>query len=152
MRNADMPALVDTNRLEAMRADLPREQVQAVNVGDMVAQAAQALTAGDAAAAQPILQAAVLLDPDDAEAWVWMARTQQARNFLEEARTAYGNALASNPDDGETALALARLMRRMGDSGPARALLVWMLLRFHTPSLVEAAAAELQRIDRGGAR
>lgn len=142
-----MAAIVDMDRLRQMRASLPAEQLAQVDIEALIAQAIEALEARDAAGAERILQAAVMLDPEDAGCWALMGEAEEALGYLPEARTAYGHALALDADDTEVAFALARVQRRLNDPAAARALYNWMLLEFETPDVLERAHQGLKEVD-----
>lgn len=141
-----MAAIVDLNELRQLRATLPRERADQVDVNEMVAQAAIAFGDGDAAGAERVLQAAVMLDQEDPDAWALMGNIEETLGCLEEARIAYGHALSLNPSDSDSAFALAALQERMGDLGPAKSTLNWMLLQFDDADVIDRAAAEFNRL------
>jgi len=82
--------------------------------------AGKLLESRNADAAERRLKRAVELAPGEPEGWKLLARMEQGREHLGEARAAWEQALAADPDDGDALLAAGQLALRQGDLATAR--------------------------------
>jgi tetratricopeptide (TPR) repeat protein len=82
--------------------------------------AGKLLESRNADAAERRLRRAVELAPSDPEGWKLLARMEQGRDRVGEARAAWDRALAADPDDVDALLAAGQLALHQGDLATAR--------------------------------
>ncbi len=89
--------------------------------------AGKVLEARKTDAAERLVRRAIELAPSELEGWKLLARLEEGRERLVEARAAWERALAADPDDADALVAAGELALRAGDIASARAWLGQLL-------------------------
>ncbi len=136
--------LSDRAKLAQLHEAATKGGGQAVDPAVLVASAGEAIRLGAYDNAASMIEAALILDPDNADAWALRGMIEEKAGRFEAARHAYESALSLDDRDAHTALALAALYSKLRDGERARALLNWLILEEDVPTELRQRAAQIK--------
>lgn len=131
--------------LRALHAVAAEAGAADVEIDVLLSCAATALRAQMYDDVMSILHAALVIDPDSAQAWSLCGIVFERRNRDDDARVAYETALGLNEEDLVTAMALAQIYVRQEMLSRAQALLTWLVEESEDAPLIRARAVALAR-------
>ncbi|MCC7384559.1 MAG: tetratricopeptide repeat protein [Deltaproteobacteria bacterium] len=137
---ADHP---DSTKLRRLHDAVEVAGGSAVDADALVASAAEALRTKAYENAAAILDTALTLEPEHAEAWALRGATFEQLGQPDEAIRAYETALSIDDRDPISALALAALYVRASSVERAKALLSWLILEEDVPADLRQRAGVL---------
>jgi Flp pilus assembly protein TadD len=144
--------LTDREKLAKLHQAAKAAGADAVDPDVLLASAQELMRLSSWEKAAQVLDGALVIDPENAEAWSLRGAVAERMGESDKARRFYLEALSRDDRDPSAAVSLAAIYARTGDEEHARALLNWLLLEEDVPEEARKRAIQIKQGLGKGAR